>query len=375
MTWITFDYVFDGQTLHTDVAVQIDDGRIAALGPPRADAKRQSGCLTPGFLDLQVNGGGGAMLNSAPSLATMTTMAAAHRQFGTTSILPTVITDHPDVLDQAAEAALAAKGHPGLLGLHIEGPHIALARRGTHDAAAVRPLDQRTMAVVARLRADKVPVMITLAPEAATPADIAHLAGMGAVVSLGHTDATAAEVDRAVAAGATCGTHLFNAMSPMTSRAPGAVGAILHAGLHFGIICDGHHVDDRMIALALRASTRPERAFLVSDAMATVGGPDTFDLYGKPVHLQNGRLINGEGGLAGAHFTQAEGVKRLVQQIGTSLETALRMAVTVPAEVIGRADLAQLKGRALDQLVTLDARLDIAHLGLPVPDDRVSAAE
>lgn len=377
MTWMTYDHVFDGQTLHADMAVQIKEGRIADLAPSPPGTQRQSGCLTPGFVDLQVNGGGGAMLNSAPTLATMITMAAAHRQFGTTSILPTVITDHPDVLDQAAGAALAAKDHSGLLGLHIEGPHIEVARRGTHNAAAIRPMDDRTMSVVAKLRAAKVPVMITVAPEAASPADIAQLAGMGAVVSIGHTDATAEQVDRAIVAGATCGTHLFNAMSPMTSRAPGTVGAILHAGLHFGIICDGHHVDDRMIALALRASTKAERAFLVSDAMATVGGPDKFDLYGQPVHLQDGRLINAEGGLAGAHFTQGEGVKRLVQQIGTPLETALRMAVTIPAAVIGRPDLASLAGRELDQLVTLDGDLNVMNVGgAPSKrNDHFSAAE
>lgn len=359
MEWITPDQVFDGQHLRSGVAVGISKGRVAALSDAPRHGPRVAGCLTPGFLDLQVNGGGGEMLNSTPTPDGIATIAAAHRRFGTVGILPTVITDAPTVLEQAAEAALAAKDQPGILGLHIEGPHIALARRGTHKGAFVRPMADQTITLVERLRMAGLRVMLTLAPEAATTDQISALADLGAVVSIGHTDASAEAVEAAIAAGAGCATHLFNAMSPMTSRAPGAVGGVLNADIFFGIICDGHHVDDRMIRLALRAAGRG-RAFAVSDAMATVGGPVSFDLYGAPVRLQHGRLINDEGGLAGAHFTQAEAVARLVQSIGLTLEDALYMVVTNPARVIGAADLANLNGRAAGDVVLLSPELTLS---------------
>lgn len=355
--WIAPDLVFDGQDILSGQAVLIRAGQIADLAPTPATARRIKGCLTPGFVDLQVNGGGGVLLNNAPTRAGIAQIAAAHRSCGTVAIMPTLITDHPGVLDKAAEAAIAARSDPGVIGLHIEGPHIAVARRGTHAAAFIRPLDMRTMDIVARLRRHHIAVMITLAPEAASNAQIAALAGMGALVSLGHTDCTAEAIVAAQKAGAVCATHLFNAMSPMTSRAPGAVGAVLNGHLHAGLICDGHHVDDRMIQLALRARPAQDLTFLVSDAMATVGGPDHFDLYGQRIQLRDGRLINAQGHLAGAHVTQAAGVARLVQRIGIPLDAALRMAVTVPARVVGQAGLAQLAGRSVDDLLILSEDL------------------
>lgn len=361
--WIKPDQVFDGQSLSRSVALRIKDGRVDGLSSsPPTDAQPVSGCLTPGFLDLQVNGGGNVQLNSTPTRAGMSAIVAAHRRFGTVGLLPTVITDKPEVLDQAVQAALEAKGDPGVLGLHIEGPHITLEKRGTHSGDYVRPLDDVTLNHVERLRAADIPVLITLAPEAATLAQISALAQMGALVSLGHTNATADGAEAALKAGARCGTHLFNAMSPMLGRAPGVVGTILGSDAVFGIICDGYHVDDRMIDLALRIEADRGRAFLVSDAMATVGGDDHFILYGEPVKLVDGRLVNQEGNLAGAHFTQAQGVARLVQNLGQPLDRALRMAVTVPAQAIGRADLAQLQGRELSDLILLDDDLQVSDL-------------
>jgi N-acetylglucosamine-6-phosphate deacetylase len=340
--------------------VRIVDGRIADLGPAPSNAKPIAGYLSPGFVDLQVNGGGGLMVNDTPTRAGMHTIAAAHRQFGTVAIMPTVITDAPDVLDKAAAAAIEAHGDAGIIGLHIEGPHIATARRGTHDPDSVRLMDDRTMDVVAKLRSTNIAVMITLAPEATTHDQIAKLATMGAVVSLGHTDTTSEKAEAAIAAGASCATHLFNAMSPMNSRAPGVVGAIMGAEIYAGIICDGHHVDDRMISLALRGRPVPDRVFLVSDAMATVGGPDQFDLYGQPVRLIDGRLINSEGSLAGAHVTQAQGLKRLIDHIGISAERALRMVTSIPAAAIGCPELASLRGRPVADILVLDDALNVA---------------
>lgn len=361
-TWIAPAQLFDGHRLLTGHAIRISDGLVTEVAPAPRSAPALKGCLTPGFVDLQVNGGGGVMLNTTPTRDEMASIAAAHRQFGTVAVMPTLITDAPEILDRAAEAAIAARNDRGVVGLHIEGPHISVARRGTHDLRFIRDLDERTMDVVARLRRSDVTVMITVAPEAASPSQIAALSGLGAIVSIGHTDADAEMLEAAIAAGAQCATHLFNAMSPMTGRAPGAVGAVLNSSLRSGIICDGHHVDDRMIALALRARPAPDLMFLVSDAMATVGGPDHFALYDRNVHLEDGRLVNAEGSLAGAHVTQAMGVARLVGHVGISLENALRMAITTPAQVIGQSNLSSIIGQDIHNLVVLSEDLAKARL-------------
>jgi N-acetylglucosamine-6-phosphate deacetylase len=370
--WIAPELLFDGERLIAGMAVPVDGGQTGvpvarSLAP---GAVPLAGIQSPGFVDLQVNGGAGVLLNQSPTVAGMETMAAAHRRLGTAAILPTLITDAPDVLDRAAEAAIAALGHKGIAGLHVEGPHIAVARRGTHAERFVRPLDARTLGVVRDLRAAGVRVMITVAPEACAPGQIASLVAMGAVVSLGHSDTTAENVRAALAEGAGCFTHLFNAMSPLLHRSPGVVGAALNSQVPAGIICDGIHVADELVGLAIRARPAADLMFLVSDAMPTVGGPDRFRLYDMDLHLENGRLVNTEGSLAGAHVTMAESVERLVAVVGLPVETALRMAVTIPARVIGAPDLARVAGRPLDEMVVLDARA--RFVGLLA--DRVPAA-
>lgn len=363
-TWLCPDRLFDGQSLHADMAVLLQGGQVDAVAPQSAaDPARMTrikGLVTPGFVDLQVNGGGGVLLNTNPTPEGMRRIAAAHRGHGTVAIMPTVITDAPDVLTRAAEAAIAVHGEPFFAGLHIEGPHIAPDRRGTHDARFVRPMDDSTINLVADLRSRGIPVMITVAPEAATGGQIAALAATGAVVSLGHTNATADQARAAMQAGAGAVTHLFNAMSQMQNRAPGLVGAAINSDIYAGIICDGIHVADEMVGLAIRARPRPDRMFLVSDAMPTVGGPDAFSLYGQDIRLDDGRLINAEGSLAGAHVTQAQGVGRLVHKIGIPLETALRMAITVPATLIDTPDLAGIMGRDAADLIVLDDTLAYA---------------
>lgn len=358
--WLCPDQVFDGRSLRAGLALRVEGGRVAALAPLAevpAGAERRvlRGVLTPGYLDLQVNGGGDAQLNNAPTVEAMQTIAAAHRRFGTVGVMPTVITDAPEVLAFAVEAALEAQGAPGVLGLHIEGPHISLPRRGTHAAEWVRPMEAATLAHVARLRAAGVTVMITVAPEAVQKGQIAELAAMGAIVSLGHSDATAEAAEAALAEGARCFTHLYNAMSPMLNRAPGVTGAAINSSAWCGFICDGHHVADAMLGLAIRARPVAGRMFLVSDAMCTVGGSDRYQLYGQEIRLVGGRLVNAEGSLAGAHVTMAESVARLITVLGIAPEEALRMAVTVPAEVIARPDLAMVEGRGVDDLLALGA--------------------
>lgn len=365
--WIIPDQVFDGELLLSGMAILLTDDHVSAICPvtalPLAARTRKiSGLLSPGFVDLQVNGGGDVLLNQHPTPAAMATMAAAHRRFGTTAILPTVITDAPEVLEQVATAALSAKGLSGVIGLHIEGPHIAVARRGTHAERFVRPLDEATINIVQTLRRAAIPVMITLAPEAVAPGQIATLVSSGAVVSIGHSDTTAELTRLALIEGASCFTHLFNAMSPMLNRAAGVVGAAINSAAYTGIICDGIHVADEMVGLAIRARPIPDRMFLVSDAMSTVGGSDQFNLYGQTIRLQDGRLINDEGSLAGAHITMAQSVARLIAVVGVPVEQALRMAVTVPARLIGRPDLSGLLGMSLADLVLLDTQFAATFL-------------
>ncbi len=356
LVWVRPDALFDGQTVSRGVVAL--RGRVveqvAAEPPACARVRPVLGTLTMGFIDLQVNGGGDVLFNTDPTPEGIAAIVAAHRRFGTVGLLPTVITDAPEVMQKAARAVLAARDQVGVLGIHIEGPHISVARRGTHDEAYVRPMDRATIDLVASLRAEGLPVMITLAPENASADQISELAATGAVVSLGHTNATAEDTKAALAAGAGCFTHLFNAMSPMLNRSPGVTGAALNSRAYAGIICDGVHVADDVIAIALRARPAKDLTFLVSDAMPTVGGSDSFQLYDMHLTLSDGRLLNDQGSLAGAHVTLAESVRRLITVLGVDPAEALRMATTVPARVVGRDDLCTLTGRRAEDLLILD---------------------
>jgi N-acetylglucosamine-6-phosphate deacetylase len=363
-TYLQPNQIFDGKVLRRGY-VAVKSGSITGILdtlPAGLSAQTLQGTLSPGYLDLQVNGGGDALLNNTPTLQAMQTMADAHRRFGTVAIMPTIITDTPEVLDRAAEAALQAHGVRGILGLHIEGPHLSLARRGTHAAQFIRPLDARTLSVVQQLCKAGLRVMITVAPEAVAQGQIAQLVAMGAVVSLGHSDATAQQTRACLAEGAICFTHLFNAMSPMQSRAAGMTGAAITSAAYAGVICDGIHVADEMLALALRARPQADTTFLVSDAMATVGGSEHFTLYDQKIQLVDGRLINAEGSLAGAHTTMAEGVARLITQIGLDPAAALRMATTIPAKVIGRST--GLVGQSLNDCLLLGPDWAVTQTGL-----------
>lgn len=367
-TWIAPEAVFDGLHLRRNMALAVHGTTSGVLRPrsevPQgADLRPLRGTLCAGFLDLQVNGGGDVLLNNDQGPTALARIAAAHRQFGTVGILPTVITDAPDVLARAVDAVLAARGAAGILGLHIEGPHLSLARRGTHAAGWIRPWEPATMDHIARLRAAGVFVKITVAPESVSPAQVAQIVQTGAVVSIGHSDADSAAVRALLAAGASCFTHLFNAMSPMLNRAPGVTGACINSDAYAGIICDGHHVADEMVALAIRARPLAGRMFLVSDAMSTVGGSDRFSLYGQELHLEDGRLVNAEGSLAGAHITMAQGLARLIRTVGLAPQTALDMAISAPARLIGQEHLSSPCYRDLADLVLLGADWNVMALG------------
>ncbi|WP_019954697.1 N-acetylglucosamine-6-phosphate deacetylase [Yoonia vestfoldensis] len=372
--WIIPTQIFDGGQLLDGKAVCIAGGQVTAVCgladvPPDQPQRAVQGVLTPGFVDLQVNGGGGMLFNQSPSLPGLMTIAAAHRRFGTVALMPTIITDAPEVLAQAAQAVVALRTLCGAAGLHIEGPHIAHARRGTHAAAHLRPFDDVTMQIVQGLRAADVTVMMTLAPEVVPPDRIAALVALGVIVSLGHSDADAGQVGAAFAAGARSVTHLYNAMSQMEGRAPGLVGAAINSDAYVGIICDGVHVADEMVALACRARPVCGRMVLVSDAMPTVGGPDHFDLYGQRIHLRDGRLVNPEGNLAGAHATMLSGVQRLVAHVGLPLEEALHMAITAPAALLAKPHLGRVDGRFANDLFVLDTSLQIRPLSANIRHD------
>lgn len=339
--WLVPERLFDGETLDTGRAVRIVAGRIDDLHPVveagRDDLPvwRTNGLASPGFFDVQVNGGGGVMVNGTPTADGLRAIAAAHRPGGTTAILPTLITDAPEVMEKAVSAVIAAVGRDGIVGVHLEGPHISVARKGAHNPRFIRPIDDDTLSCVRRLRAANVPVLLTLAPECVPPGTIASLRAMGVVVSLGHTAADAATTRAAIAEGARAVTHLYNAMTPITSREPGVVGAALDSDLYCGFIADGHHVDDAVLRLAIRSRPMVGRMVLVSDAMSTWNGPDHFTLYGETIRLDGGKLVNSIGSLAGVHTDMATSLRRLVDVVGVPLEDALKMATANPSRLMG----------------------------------------
>ncbi len=364
--WIKPSRLFDGHTLHDAMAARVENGVVSGIAPMAdipAGAKAQtlSGTLTPSFFDIQINGGGGVLFNTSPHRAGLAAIAKAHRKIGTQHWLPTVITDAPEVMEAAVSAVLECYGEYGIAGIHIEGPHIAKARNGTHKPSFIRPFDSHTMAQLKRLRARGIPVLLTLAPEAVTKGQVADIVALGVTVSLGHTNASAAEAEALLAEGATLITHLFNAMSQMENRAPGVVGAAINSHAYCSIIADGLHVEPSMLALACRARPIPDHMILITDAMPTVGGPDQFMLYGETVHLKNGRIINPQGSLAGAHMTIPEGIAML-QSVGVSLEDALRMATRNPAKLMGlEGQIGRLIGTEVSDLILLSDKAVSGH--------------
>lgn len=339
----------------SDVVIEIAQGRVTAIrsGQPEPDARRVR-LAGPALTDLQVNGSGGLMLNSEPTADTIAHMVATQRARGTGWIMPTLITCEAERMTRCTDAALEAWGLPGFLGLHLEGPHLNLARRGTHNAAFVRPFEANTLAQVDRLRAADIPVMLTLAPDCVPVETIRALTDLGVVVSGGHSAASAAQTRAALEAGMRCFTHLYNAMPAMESRNPGILGTAIGSDAHAGIIIDGHHVDYAMVALACRARPVPERMFMVSDAMSTIGGPDHFELYGERIEVRDGALVNAAGALAGAHVDLVTCLRNGVDHVGLPPEEAYGMAALVPWDAMGLPRPALQVGTPVEELICLD---------------------
>lgn len=340
--------IFDGHDWHDGAALLVEFGHVAGIVradaiPANADVTRlDGGMLVPGFVDLQVNGGGGVLLNNAPSVESIRTICAAHAQFGTTALLPTLITDTVaiNVATIAAGKAAAEQGVPGFIGLHLEGPHLSVARKGTHDPALIRPMDWDDLDRLVAARAELPNLIVTVAAETVTATQIATLAKAGIIVSIGHSDAGLDTASAAFASGATMATHLFNAMSQIGNREPGVVGATLNQpGVWAGLIADGIHVHPAAIALALRAKSGPGRIFLVTDSMSQTGTDITsFTLNGRTVTRSEGALRIADGTLAGADLDMIDAVEFMHSQIGLPFGEAVRMASLYPAQAIGIED-------------------------------------
>lgn len=329
--------VAQGRTLHGHALV-LDGARIAALVPEDAvpaDAERMAldgGWLLPGFIDTQVNGGGDVLFNDCPTVEGIAAIAAAHRRFGTTGLLPTLISDDLAVVEAAIDAvdATIRAGVPGVLGIHVEGPFLNPDKRGIHDAGKFRTIDDAAIALLTRpgpgVR------LVTLAPERAAPGAIRALSAGGVIVAAGHSMADYAQTCAALAEGLHGFTHLFNAMTQLGSREPGMVGAALEdRASHFGLIVDGHHVHPASLRIAL-AARGLEGAMLVTDAMPPVGGTrDRFTLMGTEIRLEDGTLRGPDGTLAGSALTMAAAVRNAMDLLGLSLERASALASANPA--------------------------------------------
>jgi N-acetylglucosamine-6-phosphate deacetylase len=337
--------VLTAEGFRDDVAVLVENGIVAAIvADDEARVRAAEVCdlggafLLPGFIDCQVNGGGGVLFNDAPTVETIRRIGAAHRRFGTTGFLPTLLSDDVDVMRAAIAAvdAAIAEGVPGVLGIHLEGPYLVAARRGVHDAAKFRLPDAAEIDLASSLRNGR--TVLTLAPECVPLDVIGEFVRRGVIVCAGHTAATYGEMRAALDAGVRGFTHLYNAMSPLTSREPGVVGAALEdAASWCGIVVDGHHVHPASLRVALAAKPRG-KIFLVTDAMPPVGADtDTYTLGGVTATCRDGRCETPDGVLAGSALDMASALRNTVQSLAVPLDEAARMASTYPAEFLGIA--------------------------------------
>ena len=388
--WLHPAMLFDGVRLCSDVALRIEHGRVHALAPADIVARDdvpywRTDCLAcPAFVDLQVNGGGGVLFTREPTPAALRAIAAAHRLGGTGSWFPTLITSTPEVMEQAVDAVISVYGTHGVAGMHIEGPHIAAEFRGAHALELIRPFDEHTLALVRRLRARAIPLVLTLAPERLPHGALRQLVQLGVRVAIGHSGATEQQTRTALADGASVFTHLFNGMPPLKTKKPGMTGVALDSGAWCGVIADGHHVDDTMLRIAVRAKREPNTMFAVTDAMPTVHGPEQFTLYGATIRVQDGKLTDARGSLAGVHIDMIGTLRRLVTCVGLPLQTALAMVTAIPANAVGigpqcgyllpdsRADIALIDPQHLTlQQLLLGGECSLPAAGEPLRRTRV----
>lgn len=380
MLALTGGRIFTGKTVLDGQAALIADGRIVDLVAADAvpgDCARSElggGLLAPGFIDVQVNGGGGVLFNDTPTVDTIRTIAKAHRRFGTTGLLPTLITDTEPVRRAAIDAMRRAltEAVPGVLGIHLEGPFLNVARKGVHRADLIVPAGPADIDLLCSLGVGR--TLVTLAPEKAPPGMIARLVSNGVLVCAGHTAGTYDEIRAALDAGVTGFTHLFNAMSPLTSREPGVVGAALDDERSWcGLIVDGHHVHPASLRVAIAAKKRG-RMMLVTDAMPPVGARDpSFVINGETISVIDGRCATADGTLAGSALDMATAVRNTVGLVGLPLEEALRMASAYPAAFLGlEGELGAIAPGYRADLVLLNDRIEVVETWIAGLDSRAA---
>ncbi len=338
---------FDESALE-DHTVLVDNGNIIDVLPTNRVPQNthqlvlNGGTLLPGFIDLQVNGGGGVLFNHNPCIETIETICSAHTKLGTCRLLVTLISSDDATTNAAISAAIEAeeKGIPGFLGLHLEGPHLSVARRGAHSEHHIRAMSQADVDTLCRAKARLSYFMITVAPESVSPEQIEQLSSAGIVVSLGHSNASFEQAKKAFARGARCATHLYNAMSPLGHREPGMVGAVLtQHDAYAGLIADGVHVHKAAIKTALAMKSGPGKLFAVSDAMATTGSDiKEFELDGRTISRKNARLELSDGTLAGADTDLYSSFNYLVEKVGVDRSEAIRMVSSYPSACVGAMD-------------------------------------
>ena len=346
--------------------VVVEGARIVSVGATGGVEARQTidlagHYLLPGFIDTQVNGGGGVLFNDAPTVESIATIGAAHRRFGTTGFLPTLISDDLAKVDRAIRAVEDAieAGVPGVLGIHIEGPFLSEQRKGVHDASKFLELDESAIRLLASARRGR--TLVTLAPEMTTPDMVRQLRRAGVTVAAGHTNATYDQLGEALAAGVTGFTHLFNAMSPLASREPGAVGAALEDDETWcGVIVDGRHVHPAVLKIAFRAK-RHDRFMLVTDAMPSVGMTEkSFRLQGRLIQVVDGVCVDERGTLAGSDLDMMRAVRNAVNIVNLDLPVAVAMASASPAAFLGLgAELGAISPGRRANLVVADAALNV----------------
>jgi N-acetylglucosamine-6-phosphate deacetylase len=359
--------VMTDEGLKDGFGVRLREGRILAVGPADEVASGalsrdlEGALLLPGFVDIQVNGGGGVLFNDDPSADAIARIGQAHRRFGTTGFLPTLISDDLETVQACIAAARQAldEGVPGALGLHIEGPFLNPRRKGIHDASKLRRIDEAAFDLLTSLERGQ--TLVTLAPETTSVEMISRLASAGLVVSAGHTNASYVAVRAALANGLTGFTHLFNAMSPLASREPGVVGAALEDEASWcSLIVDGRHVHPAVLKIALRCK-RHDRLILTTDAMPCVGSEEThFTLQGRTITLKDGVCVDEHGTLAGSNLDMASAVRNAVQTLDLPLAAASQMASRNPAEFLGLgAELGRIAPGLRADMVLLDDGLNV----------------
>ena len=335
---VSVETLFNGEDLLQQQSVTISNGRIVSIDKCSATKSDiLSGTLVPGFIDVQVNGGGGYLFNQSPTIDCLRHIGRAHQQFGTSGWLPTLVSDSLSQMQYAANAVAQAikSNEAGILGIHFEGPHLSVAKKGVHNKKYIRELSKAERELF--IRSDLGKVVVTLAPENVAPDVIAELVAEGDIVCLGHSNATFEQAQQALNAGATGFTHLFNAMSPLTSREPGMVGAALLAeNCYAGLILDGIHVHPHTAKVAIHCLST---IMLVTDAMPPVGTlKNSFELYGQSISRDGDTLRDNHGRLAGSVIDMASAVKNCTDLLGLSIEKAVNLASLNPARFLGLDD-------------------------------------